>query len=872
NGQPDRSSSPTSNGRLLEIYQQIWQKTSELIEAGKAPEPLVDRKLDTTSIVINLTDHSKQGLADNLATIGLDLARITPQLTLVPRDLLHITVVDAPGFEDTATKSALQQFFAQSKLISIHLKGVTLASDGTLMVEGYAEDNNIFDLRDELNRQFPAFKSHTPLLHVSLGRITQPITFGEFKNLFESVRELRERDFGVITTDRFRLVVTTNYFGTNRVEEVMLGASSLSTPVNGQPDRSSSPVDVDAIMRKVMPILDGRLADIVERKQIHVQAVIAFMVSFVNRQFDALYNTLDTNLRVNKEEYIVQMGRLWMRYASLVDEAKEALIVATVLHDVGAIKGERDWTHNQMGSHIARTVLPQHGYSVEFADRIAFLVWHHGFWHNLGADFLPIDYQDFSEEDKDTLLLLSVFDFSGRAGGNRLTAENIRYLISLRDILIDDYHRNDKFYEYRMQNLLAPALFTTTAQKEAYLVRFREAFVNSELISGQFIYNWNNLIRTYSFAVFLRIAQESYAAFLCLLHQVNTKVNEAKTEETKTVVIDTDIDFMGMPFDSWALYIHALIADLKEGKAVPMAVEGGAENITITIQLSKYKANEEEARSGSPAVSDFVSVDLKGAFHRQFQEYAHDKWIYHPQAIGPLLEGRFEDIIPVTAEFVPSLICNYHCSTCTYGKPKNGFSGDYKRGLRQFEGGSEKLQDVLGRVEKAQMAFASGKPKCEMMSFETMVLLIDRLQEAGIKAVIFTGGGEPLTNKHTIACMRYAKEKGLKVALYTNGSLLDIHKIKEIMDIEPTFIRISLDAGTQEIFNLTHGLPLDSKILQRVLDNLTAFATEKTKRQSSVNIGVGVIINPLNTKDIDAIARVVRSAYMKAGGGIDLIA
>ncbi|MCX5704069.1 MAG: hypothetical protein NT066_06240, partial [Candidatus Omnitrophica bacterium] len=107
-------------------------------------------------------------------------------------------------------------------------------------------------------------------------------------------------------------------------------------------------------------------------------------------------------------------------------------------------------------------------------------------------------------------------------------------------------------------------------------------------------------IRTYSFAVFLRIAQESYAAFLCLLHQVNTKVNEAKTEETKTVVVDTDIDFMGMSFNSWAWYIDALIADLKEGKAVPMAVEGGAENITITIQLSKYKVNEEEGHSSSP--------------------------------------------------------------------------------------------------------------------------------------------------------------------------------------------------------------------------------------------------------------------------------
>lgn len=48
-------------------------------------------------------------------------------------------------------------------------------------------------------------------------------------------------------------------------------------------------------------------------------------------------------------------------------------------------------------------------------------------------------------------------------------------------------------------------------------------------------------------------------------------------------------------------------------------------------------------------------------------EYQHHlKLLWHPDSAKEFLSGDIYGIHPVTAEIVPSLECNYHCSHCTY--------------------------------------------------------------------------------------------------------------------------------------------------------------------------------------------------------------
>ena len=57
------------------------------------------------------------------------------------------------------------------------------------------------------------------------------------------------------------------------------------------------------------------------------------------------------------------------------------------------------------------------------------------------------------------------------------------------------------------------------------------------------------------------------------------------------------------------------------------------------------------------------------------------------------------------------------------------------------------------------------------VSFEDNKRIINKIAEDGIKNMTFTGG-EPLLYPNIIELVKLAKEKGLKVKLITNGSVL----------------------------------------------------------------------------------------------------
>jgi radical SAM protein with 4Fe4S-binding SPASM domain len=221
-------------------------------------------------------------------------------------------------------------------------------------------------------------------------------------------------------------------------------------------------------------------------------------------------------------------------------------------------------------------------------------------------------------------------------------------------------------------------------------------------------------------------------------------------------------------------------------------------------------------------------VDLDKTLHLEYGSYTTAKWLAHNNVIKRIKDNDFESLTPVTVQLVPSLVCNYRCATCTYGKNK------------------EKIR--RGEVDRADLK----------MSLPDMKKYVDELARSGVKGIVFTGGGEPLTNEHTIDGMAYAKSKGIQVALFTNGSRLDADKIRKLLAINPYFIRISLNAGTPEIHQLFHGT--EHALFEKVIDNLKTLAAVKKEINDSgvgkctTEINVGVIVSPWNVKDIENVA------------------
>ncbi|MBL0059630.1 MAG: 4-alpha-glucanotransferase [Elusimicrobia bacterium] len=221
--------------------------------------------------------------------------------------------------------------------------------------------------------------------------------------------------------------------------------------------------------------------------------------------------------------------------------------------------------------------------------------------------------------------------------------------------------------------------------------------------------------------------------------------------------------------------------------------------------------------------------ELEKNLHLEYGAYTPAKWASSQEVVDRLKAGDFDGVRPVTVQLVPSLACNYHCGTCSYGKNKD----EIRAKLVPHE-------DLL-------------------MSLADMKHYIDDLAQNGVKGIVFTGGGEPLLNPNTIEGLRYAKAKGLDVGLFTNGSYLNEKKIRDILSIGLSFLRVSLNAGTPQIHQLFHGLK-GEETFHAVIANLKTLARVKSEmgQQCQTGIDVGVIISPLNVYDLAEVAKRVK--------------
>lgn len=153
--------------------------------------------------------------------------------------------------------------------------------------------------------------------------------------------------------------------------------------------------------------------------------------------------------------------------------------------------------------------------------------------------------------------------------------------------------------------------------------------------------------------------------------------------------------------------------------------------------------------------------------------------------------------LPVTWEFDISNYCNHHCPGCSGGFRKGGL-------LSQSE-----IKNYLLQIADLEAA-----------------------------AIIFTGGGEPCMNDCLADALLLAKERKLDVALVTNGSLINLALADRILEA-CTWIRVSLDAASEEMFKKVHGVNLDG--FTKVLEGISLLVAEKRRLNSPCTIGVAFL-------------------------------
>lgn len=172
------------------------------------------------------------------------------------------------------------------------------------------------------------------------------------------------------------------------------------------------------------------------------------------------------------------------------------------------------------------------------------------------------------------------------------------------------------------------------------------------------------------------------------------------------------------------------------------------------------------------------------------------KILWHPERVAEWL--RTERTKPISWELDLTNKCNHACSDCPGGR-NNGDSLDLASAIKY----------------------------------------INQIVIFGGKSIVLTGGGEPLLSSILPKVIRYISySKGLDVSLITNGSQLDKDIVPVILK-HCAWIRVSLDAGSPEIFKLTHGC--DKAMFETVVEGIRLLVETKKARKFRCTIGAAYL-------------------------------
>lgn len=198
--------------------------------------------------------------------------------------------------------------------------------------------------------------------------------------------------------------------------------------------------------------------------------------------------------------------------------------------------------------------------------------------------------------------------------------------------------------------------------------------------------------------------------------------------------------------------------------------------------------------------------------------YTNSKIFHFPEQLAAVARG--ENPGPIHIRLKPTNRCNHRCHYCCYRNPDL----------------------YLGQL----MAEADQIPQAKMAE------LVRDFIRLGVRAVTFSGGGEPLCYPHIAETIRSLAAAGIKVAMLSNGGLLQ-GEVAELLAREAVWLRVSMDAADREGYAASRGVRLDE--FDRVCANLRAFAALPGRR---CVLGLNLIVTQANSGRILEFLRLTR--------------
>ena len=184
--------------------------------------------------------------------------------------------------------------------------------------------------------------------------------------------------------------------------------------------------------------------------------------------------------------------------------------------------------------------------------------------------------------------------------------------------------------------------------------------------------------------------------------------------------------------------------------------------------------------------------------------------IFHHKDILDAMENN-QRFAPLYIRMKPTNLCNHHCQYCSYGS---------------------------GIVEN-QTAVRDSVHRTDMIPWPKMQEILADIGSMGVKALTFSGGGEPLTYPHILEAVRLVKEQGIDLALISNGQLLTGDIASEFYHAK--WVRISFDSPNEAEYMALRNV--SAHAFRTVIRNIREFAAKKDK---NCVLGINFVVSKAN--------------------------
>lgn len=197
--------------------------------------------------------------------------------------------------------------------------------------------------------------------------------------------------------------------------------------------------------------------------------------------------------------------------------------------------------------------------------------------------------------------------------------------------------------------------------------------------------------------------------------------------------------------------------------------------------------------------------------------YSSLKIFGHLEEIQKVRNG--ERVAPIYIRIKPTNLCNQNCYYCHYKNP--------------------------------YLALDQYAPADEIKR-EKMLEIVQDMKDIGVKAVTFSGGGEPLLYPYIEETMEAVLDAGIDLSIITNGTLLTGKKAELLSQAK--WVRISLESGCAETYSKIRGVV--GEAFEDLCGNIREFAQNKSK---DCELGINFVIGPSNYKEVYQAGKLMQS-------------